>query len=52
MFGIVAAAVKGVAAAREAMCVHLKAIEGIVAETRTAIGAVAMTGRGGEGRRG
>ena len=55
LFGIVVAAVTGaVAVAREIVHGALKAIEGIAAETRTAIGAVVMTGtagRGGEGRR-
>ena len=53
MFGIVVIAMKGVAAG-EIVCGALKAIEGTAAETRMAIGAVAMTGmagRGGEGRR-
>ena len=52
MFGIVVTVAKGVAAGG-IVCGALKVIDGTAAETRTAIGAVAMTGtagRGGEGK--
>ena len=53
LFDDVVTAVKGVAAG-EIVYGALKGIEGTAAETRRAIGVVAMTGtagRGGEGRR-